>query len=231
MPRQYTPRVAVICKGCAQTFMVPPNRAKRWAYCSHDCHRKHTYVERDCALCGKRFTAKSSRVNPLYCSLSCKSKGIAWRELDTPEAVLEAKVQRGAGCWLWLAGKHPPNRHAAFKRNGRKYLAHRAAYELAYGPIPPGMCVCHRCDTPACCNPAHLFLGTPGDNTRDMVSKGRNVRGEAVGVSRLTPAAVVEIRRRYAGGGILQRELANAYGVAQTTISEVILRKKWRHVA
>ncbi len=55
--------------------------------------------------------------------------------------------------------------------------AHRVAYTLAFGPIQPRMVVCHRCDNGLCCNPAHLFLGTAGDNSRDMMAKGRG-RGQ-----------------------------------------------------
>lgn len=51
---------------------------------------------------------------------------------------------------------------------------HRVAWELAYGPIPSGMAVLHRCDNPPCCNAEHLFLGTQGDNVRDMVAKNRH---------------------------------------------------------
>jgi hypothetical protein len=86
------------------------------------------------------------------------------------------KVEKSEGCWLWTASRHTdgygrfgPN-HAEAKR------AHRVAYELEVGPIPPGMLVCHRCDTPLCVRPDHLFLGTIGDNNRDMEAKGRSRR-------------------------------------------------------
>jgi len=51
--------------------------------------------------------------------------------------------------------------------------AHRVAYKQFVGPIPGGMLVCHSCDNRLCCNPAHLFLGSPRDNTRDMIAKDR----------------------------------------------------------
>ncbi len=57
--------------------------------------------------------------------------------------------------------------------NGRRLIASRAAWEMVNGPIPTGMFACHHCDNPPCVRPDHLFLGTPKDNTEDMLRKGR----------------------------------------------------------
>ena len=110
--------------------------------------------------------------------------------------------------------------------NGTRWYTHRLAYTRAFGPIPPGLMVLHRCDVRTCCNPGHLFLGTIQDNMRDKVSKGRQCRGETRPLAKLTTAAVREIR----ASGEPRKVLARRYGVSGTTITQVRQRKVWSHV-
>lgn len=77
-----------------------------------------------------------------------------------------------SGCWIWN-GCIGSNGYGRFQSNRKTYGAHRFFFETYKGPIPEGHFVCHKCDTPSCVNPDHLFTGTSGDNLRDCVSKGR----------------------------------------------------------
>src|SRR3954454_11732691 len=83
--------------------------------------------------------------------------------------------------------------------SGRVWRAHRAAWTAANGPIPKGMCICHRCDVRACVNPRHLFLGTHRENMADMAAKIRRKRGIEDGPER-RPEKSPEILRLYLFG-------------------------------
>ena len=76
-------------------------------------------------------------------------------------------------CWLWTASKMR-NGYGHIGVEGRTISAHRVAWESVNGPIPAGMNVLHTCDVRACCNPAHLWLGTQQQNIQDMADKGRH---------------------------------------------------------
>lgn len=136
-------------------------------------------------------------------------------------------------CWEWGATKTRLG-YGQLQIDGRSTSAHRVSWELAYGPIPDGLCVCHHCDNPGCVNPTHLFLGTELDNARDRDCKGRQrsprLVGERNGQAKLTRKQVLEIRRRYKKGVMCQRELGVRYGVTQSMISMIVLGKSWKHL-
>lgn len=139
------------------------------------------------------------------------------------------------GCWLWT-GSTNKGYGLIGDGYGKLIRAHRFSFHWAYGPIPPGLSVCHRCDNPSCVNPTHLFLGTHLDNMADRNSKGRQSRasvnqGEASGMAKLTEVQVMEIRALYAAGGITHRALGELYGVTGSSVSHIVNRQTWTHVA
>jgi hypothetical protein len=108
----------------------------------------------------------------------------------------------------------------------RKLRAHRIAWEAAYGPIPPGLLVCHHCDNPPCVEPTHLFIGTAADNMQDASAKGRlptHPPGEAHPNAKLTDAQVHAIRDAYQRHGHPnQLDLARTYGMSQASINRML---------
>jgi len=116
-----------------------------------------------------------------------------------PHWTLEQRLQhrsvldRETGCLLWMGARNG-NGYGMLTMAGRGLTTHRAAWVAARGPIPEGLCVCHRCDVRTCINPEHLFLGTPQDNMADMAAKMRKKRGIEEGPER-RPSKAPEIMR------------------------------------
>jgi len=149
------------------------------------------------------------------------------------------------GCWLWVGSPVFMARrvkHAQSIRNltnGERYgracfvgvrerYTHRLSWLIYRGPIPEGLWVLHKCDVEICVNPAHLFLGTPADNTADMMAKGRhdhnpNVCGEANPNAKLTAENVAEIRKSNLPGTVL----GPMYGVTSSMIYFIRKGKNW----
>lgn len=138
------------------------------------------------------------------------------------------KESSNAGCWLWTGAKQGgrKGRYGAFQMGWKtQKRAHRLSFEIANGPIPDGMMVCHSCDTPLCVNPAHLFLGTAKDNADDMSAKNRKVNsiGEKNGASKLT----AESARSIYLDPRTNREIAQDYNISSDLISQIRHRKIW----
>ncbi len=129
---------------------------------------------------------------------------------------LTAKLVRDAtGCLLWTGGRCRKGYGSMSMPGGGRAKTHRVAYELAHGPIPEGMYVCHSCDTPACCEPTHLFLGSPTDNVRDMVSKNRHAWRDGTPWQKVNAEQVREIQA-LGRTSLLQREIADMYGISRS---------------
>lgn len=123
-----------------------------------------------------------------------------------------------SGCWLWI-GSLNKCRYGLFQVDGRQGLAHRHSYEMHIGKIPDGLCVLHKCDTPECVNPDHLFLGTQQDNIADMNAKDRQTR-------KLDAQQVRGIR---ASAGSL-RSIGEKFGISVEQVRNVRSRRDWAHV-
>ena len=167
------------------------------------------------------------------------------------------KVDKSGGpdaCWPWMAFRNPAG-YGMFGIGRKVQLAHRVSWWLEKGE-PAGMFVCHHCDNPPCCNPAHLFLGTSRDNALDAKAKGRLAtgdrhgfrlhpeavprgdrhgsrthpesvpRGEQIARAKLTERQVVEIRQ---ATGTCD-EIGARYGISNPAVSRIRRRLRWAHV-
>lgn len=164
-----------------------------------------------------------------------------WSRVDRENGPVHPTL--GTPCWPWtrtLCEWGYGRVRVPVALGGRLVRAHRVAWELQYGEIPPGMHVLHKCDNPACQRGDHLFLGTNDDNVRDKVAKGRQARGAALkpelrargernGSARLTENDVREIRARVAAGE-RQSDMAQRFGVTSASVWQIVHRVHWAHV-
>lgn len=148
----------------------------------------------------------------------------------TNEEFFQARLSpQKNGCVLWIGAKKSHGYGVFWRgRTGLRVSAHRYSYERTHGPIPAGLGVLHKCDNTSCVNPDHLFVGTQGDNMRDMAAKGRG--GAPKGMNhfsrKLDEAKVRAIR----AATETLTALAAEYGVAKQTICGIKQGKYWKSV-
>lgn len=148
-----------------------------------------------------------------------------WRRVD----------KRGPDeCWVWQ-GTRGIHGYGQMSVNNRQVSTHRISkmLEVGHGLLATQI-VCHHCDNPPCCNPAHLFVGTVLDNMRDAARKGRLIqlpalRGSENYKAKVTESQVLEIRAQSARG-VSRRDLCLRFGIKLPTVGHIIARRTWTHV-
>lgn len=148
-----------------------------------------------------------------------------------PWLINAVKTHNSDACLIWpfAKGGNPKFRYGTLYFDGRVHAAHRVSFFLAYGHWPTPIAR-HTCDTPACVNPRHIIEGTKLDNSNDMMERKRNRQpsGERNGNAKLTAETVTRIRAEYPKH--TQQAIADTFGIDQTTVSDIVLRKVWKHI-
>jgi hypothetical protein len=133
------------------------------------------------------------------------------------------------GCWLWMEEIRQEG-YGVFKIGTRPYDAHRLSYFIHSGSIPFGLLVCHTCDTRACINPNHLFLGTYLSNARDASIKGRLAVGENRYGAKLTEQNVRDMLSLLDTDSYSQKQVGTMFGISQQVVSDIVNGYKWSHI-
>lgn len=144
------------------------------------------------------------------------------------EILLEEKEN---GCIECISHCKDKDGYTRIKYNGKHERLHRIIYMLKYGEIPKKMVIRHKCDNPSCCNINHLEIGTPKDNVRDMIERGRdkyhtkkpNILGEKNKAHKLKEQQVIEIYL----SKLSNKELSKIYKVSEANISYIKNKKQW----
>lgn len=182
----------------------------------------HQYITKQCPQCKREFTIIIGNRHQRCCSPAC---AFELRRRPIADRLWE-KVNKTDCCWEWTGATGRTSGYGVIEYNGKQTQPHRVVWELAYGPIPDGMYVCHHCDNRLCVRPDHLFLGTPKENTADMIGKGRIARDERMPHTKLTPDDVRAVR---AAPGTA-REVAAQFGISEIYVYQLRARQYRKHI-
>jgi len=127
-----------------------------------------------------------------------------------------------SGCLIWMNATDTGGYGRVCIGHQRIDGAHRVAWQLTYGEIPPGQYVLHHCDVKPCINPLHLYLGDQKQNLRDAIERGQ------YGNAKITATIASLIRDEYSHGDISQAQIGNRYGLKQAAVSKIVTGRRWK---
>ena len=133
-----------------------------------------------------------------------------------------------SGCWEWFRAKNKGN-YGLHNCPKECRLAHRVSWVIYYGEIPNKLHVLHKCDNPPCVNPDHLFLGTDGDNAKDMIRKNRQCLGVKRRGTKLTVAKVLKIKKLLQAGES-RAKIADKFSVSTGCIAGIAEKRSWKTI-
>ena len=151
-----------------------------------------------------------------------------WHDQGALPARFWQKVDRTGDCWEWT-GTTTSGGYGHVSVNGKMVQAHRFAWAQRYGKIPEGRLICHHCDNRLCVRLTHLFEGSYKDNMEDCHIKGRAAIGASNANAIFSERDIYEIRRRHQQG-VSQSQIARELHCHQSTISDIVRRKRWTHL-
>lgn len=205
-----------VCERCGTAFTAGKGKHKwcepcKWRVCEH---------------CGEAFKVTPQHGAQRFCSHRCQA------DFKAAEALSRFwdNTRWNGECLEWTGPRNYAG-YGVFYHEDKGKLAHRVAYELAHGSLSEDACVLHRCDSPPCIRPVHLFEGTREDNIFDMIGKGRSRHpvGEGHYRATLTEAEVRAIRAEHTARRS-PRAIADERGLHRSTAQRIVARTAWRHV-
>ncbi len=193
------------------------------------------WVIKICDFCKKQFKkdlSQAKRTKKHYCEKKCHTRGAARDKADIKVAekrFWEKVIKVEKGCWTWSKCRGKKG-YGTFRFNDRNYQAHVFSYIIHNGPVPEGKQINHHCDNRACVKPDHIYAGTAKENTRDMMDRGRHkcnpTKGENHPNSVFTNEQILYIR----SSSKKQTELGKEFGVSLGVISNIIVKRTWKHI-
>lgn len=197
--------------------------------------RQNKKIEKNCLMCNKVFFTYDFAIKcgrGKFCSIKCR--GMKKTKIkNSPEyfwSQIYVKEDKNL-CWEWKKCKDQDG-YGLFLYNSNIQRSHRLSYFFTfpekYTEENKKLFILHTCDNPPCCNPYHLFLGTPKQNTEDMVNKNRQAKGKTSGMSKLDEFDVKQILLLK---NVLKRQtIAEMYKIGKDCINSIFNNKTWKHV-